>query len=121
MKKARIKESGVIIEGFLDGNGHFDVPIDHEIFDRYDLKDLELINKPETREEIAERSAEAVAYLKSHGWVSVESSPDLDEIKNAASALVDAVERYVSPKLGDKYCSRTEILNAKDNLKTLIK
>lgn len=73
----------------------------------------------ETREEIAERIAEAVAYLKSHGWVSVESSPDL-EIKNAASALVDAVERYVAPKPGDKYCSRTEILNAKENLKKLI-
>lgn len=43
-----------------------------------------------------------------------------DPIKKAALALVDAVERYVAPKPGDKYCSRTEILNAKDNLKKLI-
>lgn len=40
--KARIKETGEIIEGFLDGHGHFDVPVDHCIFDRYDVEELEL-------------------------------------------------------------------------------
>lgn len=40
--KARIKESGETIEGFLDGLGHFDVPVDHCIFERYDVEDLEL-------------------------------------------------------------------------------
>lgn len=75
---------------------------------------------PETRDEVAEGIAEAVAYLKSHGWVSVESSPDLDEIKNAASALVDAVERYVSPKPGDKYCSRNVVLTKCYRLKKLL-
>ena len=40
--KARIKETGETIEGFLDGHGHFEVPVDHCIFDRYDVEDLEL-------------------------------------------------------------------------------
>lgn len=44
----------------------------------------------------------------------------IQETKDAALALVDAVEKYVAPKPGDKYCSRTEILNAKDNLKKLL-
>jgi len=40
--KARIKETGETIDGFLDGHGHFDVPVDHCICDRYDVEDLEL-------------------------------------------------------------------------------
>ena len=40
--KARIKETGETIEGFLDGHGHFDVPVDHCIFDRYNVEELEL-------------------------------------------------------------------------------
>lgn len=89
MKKARIKESGVIVEGFLDGRGHFDVPVDHEIFDRYDVNDLEF----------------------------EEEEPNLQQ---AAKTLVSAVERYVEPKPGDTYCSRNEVLMAKNNLKKLL-
>ena len=40
--KARIKSTGETIEGFLDGNGHFDVPVDHCEFERYDVNDLEI-------------------------------------------------------------------------------
>lgn len=40
--KAKIKETGETIEGFLDGRGHFDVPVDHCIFDRYNVEELEL-------------------------------------------------------------------------------
>ena len=42
-------------------------------------------------------------------------------IKAAAVALADAVDRYVAPKKGDTYCSRGEVLRAKDNLKSLLK
>lgn len=38
--KARVKESGKIVEGFFDGKGHFDVPVDHDIFNRYDIDEL---------------------------------------------------------------------------------
>jgi len=41
------------------------------------------------------------------------------EIKKAASALVDAVERYVSPQKG-QFCHRSELLILKDKLKNLI-
>ena len=43
-----------------------------------------------------------------------------DPIKEAALDLVDAVERYVEPKPGDAYCSRNEVLLAKNKLKKLL-
>ena len=43
--KARVKATGETIEGFLDGKGHFDVPVDHCEFERYDVEELEI--KPE--------------------------------------------------------------------------
>lgn len=42
-------------------------------------------------------------------------------IISAAKDLVDAVERYVCPKPGDKFCRRSELLNLKDDLKRLLK
>lgn len=46
---------------------------------------------------------------------------DFDGIRTAASALCDAVERYVCPKRGDKTCLRSELLNTKDRLRELLK
>lgn len=46
---------------------------------------------------------------------------DEDPILSSADLLISAVERYVQPKPGDKYCSRSELLNTKDNLKALLK
>ena len=43
-----------------------------------------------------------------------------EEMRSVSLNLVDAVERYVSPKPGDKYCSRNEVLMAKNNLKKLL-
>ena len=40
--KARIKETGKFIEGYLDGKGHFDVPVDHCEFERYNVNDLDI-------------------------------------------------------------------------------
>lgn len=40
----------------------------------------------------------------------------LRDIKSAASALVGTVERYVRQE-----CLRTELLNAKENLKNILK
>ena len=45
----------------------------------------------------------------------------LSSIKGGAQALIDAVQRYVEPKKGDAYCSRTEILRLRDELKRLLK
>lgn len=45
--KARLKDTGETIEGFLDGKGHFDVPIDHSEFQRYNVEDL-IIEMKET-------------------------------------------------------------------------
>lgn len=43
------------------------------------------------------------------------------ELNDAASALCDAVERYVCPKRGDKTCLRSELLNTKDRLRQALK
>lgn len=45
----------------------------------------------------------------------------LQKITTAASALCDAVERYVCPKRGDKTCLRSELLNTKDRLRQALK
>lgn len=47
-----------------------------------------------------------------------EQDPD---IREAAAALCDAVERYVCPKRGDKTCLRSELLNTKDRLRQSLK
>ena len=44
----------------------------------------------------------------------------LTELQDVARSLVEAVERYVCPKKGDKYMSRTELLRIKNQLKELI-
>ena len=44
--KARIKSTGETVEGYLDGKGHFDVSVDHCIFDRYDLHEVEIEQEP---------------------------------------------------------------------------
>lgn len=46
---------------------------------------------------------------------------DFDGIRTAASALCDAVERYVCPKRGDKTCLRSELLNTKERLRKALK
>lgn len=40
--KARVRATGETIEGFLDGKGHFDVPVDHCEFERYNVEELEI-------------------------------------------------------------------------------
>lgn len=41
-RKARVKKTGEIVCGFTDGQGHFDIPTDHNEFIRYNLDELEL-------------------------------------------------------------------------------
>lgn len=45
----------------------------------------------------------------------------LATIKAAAEDFANIVTRYVEPKKGDPYCSRTELLQARNNLKALLK
>lgn len=40
-RKARVKKTGEIVCGFTDGQGHFDIPTDHNEFIRYNLDELE--------------------------------------------------------------------------------
>lgn len=49
--KARVKATGEIVDGILiyygsEGKGYLDVPVDHDIFDRYDLEEVELLEQP---------------------------------------------------------------------------
>ena len=50
-----------------------------------------------------------------------ESKWDFAIIKEKTREFLDAVQRYVEPKKGDAYCSRTEILRLRDELKRLLK
>lgn len=45
----------------------------------------------------------------------------LAAIKAAARDFSDLVGRYVEPHKGDTYCSRNEVLLAREHLKTLLK
>ena len=40
-RKASVKKTGEIVCGFTDGQGHFDIPTDHNEFIRYNLDELE--------------------------------------------------------------------------------
>ena len=54
--KVKVKATGKVIDGFYDGRGHFDHFIDHDVFDRYFIDEVELM--PD--EEPSEDSEEAV-------------------------------------------------------------
>jgi len=45
----------------------------------------------------------------------------LASIKAAAREFSALVGRYIEPKKGDPYCSRNELLRARDNLESLLK
>lgn len=45
----------------------------------------------------------------------------LATIKKAVGVFIKDVERYVEPKPGDEYLHRMELLNEKNDLKTLLK
>lgn len=63
----------------------------------------------------------AITYLTQRGYtVIVPEGVDVAELYKAASALVDAVERYTKPEKG-QFCHRSELLNIKDRLKGLMK
>lgn len=49
--KAKVKATGKIVDGIpiyygSEGKGYLDVPVDHDIFDRYDLEEVELLEQP---------------------------------------------------------------------------
>lgn len=43
--KVKVKATGKVIDGFYDGRGHFDHFIDHDVFDRYFIDEVELMPK----------------------------------------------------------------------------
>ena len=45
----------------------------------------------------------------------------LANVKAGAQALVDAVERYITPQKGAAYCGRGEVLREVETLKSLLK
>ena len=59
-RKARVKKTGEIVCGFMDGQGHFDIPTDHNEFIRYNLDELEfdtLQEQPVDWQKVAEAHA----------------------------------------------------------------
>lgn len=74
------------------------------------------------REEIAAScpiGADLNSYLIGHANGFTDSQPE-DAFFDAASDLVDAVERYTKPEKG-QFCHRSELINVKNKLKELLK
>lgn len=78
------------------------------------------VNTEETRarDEVAKKVAEAVDYLKAHGWVSVTSEADIIE---EAKKFVEVVKRYVAPTKEDDFCSRSELMNTLNDFEKKLK
>ena len=52
--KVKVKATGKVIDGFYDGRGHFDHFIDHDVFDRYSIDEVELMPDEEPSDELEE-------------------------------------------------------------------
>ena len=50
--KVKVKATGKVIDGFYDGRGHFDHFIDHDVFDRYSIDEVELMPDEEPSEDL---------------------------------------------------------------------
>lgn len=65
--KAKVKATGKIVDGIpiyygSEGKGYLDVPVDHDIFNRYDLEEVEFLEQPslpEGLEEVAEKLSDS--------------------------------------------------------------
>lgn len=67
--KAKVKATGKIVDGIpiyygSAGKVYLDVPVDHDIFDRYDLEEVELLEQPSLPDglEEAARHSEMLTY-----------------------------------------------------------
>lgn len=61
--KAKVKATGKIVDGIpiyygSEGKGYLDVPVDHDIFDRYDIEEVELLEQPPLPEGLEEAAKE---------------------------------------------------------------
>lgn len=61
--KVKVKATGKVIDGFYDGKGHFDHFIDHDVFDRYSIDEVELIPHEESNNEL-EKEVERYFYYE---------------------------------------------------------
>lgn len=52
--KVKVKATGKVIDGFYDGRGHFDHFIDHDVFDRYSIDEVELMPDEESSDDLKE-------------------------------------------------------------------
>lgn len=64
--KVKVKTTGKVIDGFYDGRGHFDHFIDHDVFDRYPIDEVELMPDEEPSDEL-EEAANEYAILDEEG------------------------------------------------------
>lgn len=65
--KVKVKATGKVIDGFYDGRGHFDHFIDHDVFDRYSIDEVELMPDEEPSDELEEAAENCV-------WNSIDSN-----------------------------------------------
>ena len=58
--KVKVKATGKVIDGFYDGRGHFDHFIDHDVFDRYSIDEVELMPDEEPSDELEEAAEKQI-------------------------------------------------------------
>lgn len=89
-RKARVKATGEIVEGFTDGQGHFDVFTDHNICNRYDVSAVEFDT---IKEPVSEDVEEEIST-----WIPAHISGGNDEVwrdtKNVVTEWAGIVARH---------------------------
>jgi hypothetical protein len=107
-RKARVKATGEIVEGFTDGEGHFDVFTDHNVCNRYDVSAVEFdtieSEKPMNPEDAMKELNEKIALIKQRGtWDGVDVDKYMDEVRGrepekpmSQEGLIEEVKRYYS-------------------------
>lgn len=104
--KAKVKATGEVVEGFTDGQGHFDVFTDHNICTRYDVNAVEFdtleSEKPMNPEAAMKELDEKIALVKRRGtWDGVDVDKYMDEVRGREPEKPMGQEKEVKP------CHRT--------------
>ena len=63
--KVKVKATGKVIDGFYDGRGHFDHFIDHDVFDRYSIDEVELMPEEKPSEDLND---EIKKFIEEYGY-----------------------------------------------------
>lgn len=105
-RTARVKETGEIVHGFTDGQGHFDIPTDHNEFIRYNLDELEfdtLQEQPVDWQKVAEAHAkdQPLGQDNDGNLVYLQEQPVCEELGDEIDRFRETEEYLLAEKAGE--------------------